>query len=87
MKSLEIIKTLLPTLKLAGQYACNIQSQIQTQPDKDYGENFYATALTDADLTIQTAIELALLAKFPELKFFGRNMQNPTILNIFEGQI
>ncbi|WP_190275015.1 hypothetical protein [Cyanobacterium aponinum] len=36
MKSLEIIKTLLPTLKLAGEYACNIQSQIQTQPEKDY---------------------------------------------------
>ncbi|WP_324282104.1 inositol monophosphatase family protein [Cyanobacterium aponinum UTEX 3222] len=85
MKSLEIIKTLLPTLKLAGQYACNIQSQIQTQPDKDYGENFYATALTDADLTIQTAIELALLAKFPELKFFGEEYAKSYNTKYFRG--
>lgn len=85
IEPLEIIKTLLPILKLAGQYACNIQSKIQTQPDKDYGENFYATALTDADLTIQTAIELALLAKFPELKFFGEEYAKSYNTKYFRG--
>ena len=73
----EIIETLLPTIKLAGRYASNIQSKIQAQPEKsEYGDNFYATALSDADLTIQTTIELAMLANFPELAFFGEEYQN-----------
>lgn len=68
----DIIKTLFPTLKLAGDYACMIQNRVQAQPEKEeYGDNFYATALTDADLTIQTTIELVLLAKFPHIRFFG----------------
>lgn len=72
LTAIKIIEALLPTIKLAGTYACQIQSQVQAQPEKsEYGENFYATALTDADLTIQTAIELAILAQFPELNFFG----------------
>jgi fructose-1,6-bisphosphatase/inositol monophosphatase family enzyme len=72
LTSLEIIQALLPTLKLAGDYACNIQNQVRSQPEKEhYGDNFYATALSDADLTIQTTIELALLAQFPQLRFFG----------------
>jgi fructose-1,6-bisphosphatase/inositol monophosphatase family enzyme len=76
LEALDIIKTLLPTLRLAGDYACNIQSQIQAQPSKsEYGDNFYATALSDADLTIQTTIELAMLAYFPQLHFFGEEYQ------------
>jgi fructose-1,6-bisphosphatase/inositol monophosphatase family enzyme len=76
LTAINIIKTLLPTIKLAGDYACNIQSQIQAQPEKsEYGENFYATALTDADLTIQTTIELAILAHFPQLHFFGEEYE------------
>jgi len=72
LTAIKIIESLLPTIKLAGAYACQIQSQVQAQPEKiEYGENFYATALTDADLTIQTAIELAILAQFPEVNFFG----------------
>ena len=71
-----IIETLLPTLRLAGKYSCVIQERIQTQPEKgEYGENFYATALTDADLTVQTAVELALLAQFPQVRFFGEEYQ------------
>ena len=73
---IQIIETLLPTIKMAGQYACNIQSQIQAQPEKsEYGDNFYATALTDADLTIQTTIELAMLANFPDIAFFGEEYE------------
>lgn len=73
---LSIIKALFPTLKLAGDYACEIQNKVQPQPEKqEYGDNFYATALTDADLTIQNAIELVLLAKFPHLNFFGEEYQ------------
>ena len=73
---IQIIETLLPTIKLAGRYACNIQSQIRTQPEKsEYGENFYATALSDADLTVQTTIELAMLAHFPDIAFFGEEYE------------
>ena len=76
LTAIDIIKTLFPTIKLAGDYACNIQSQIQAQPEKsEYGENFYATALTDADLTIQTTIELAILAHFPQMHFFGEEYE------------
>ena len=76
IEAIDIIKTLLPTIKLAGDYACNIQSQIQAQPEKsEHGDNFYATALSDADLTIQTTIELAMLARFPQLHFFGEEYQ------------
>lgn len=76
LEAIDIIKTLLPTIKLAGDYAVNIQSQIQAQPEKsEYGENFYATALSDADLTIQTAIELVILAQFPEINFFGEEYE------------
>lgn len=70
MIALDIINSLLPTLRLAGEYALNLQSRIQAQPSKE-ADNFYSSALTDADLTIQTAVELALLAKFPHLPFFG----------------
>lgn len=73
---LDIIEALLPTLKLAGDYACMIQTQVQAQPEKtEYGDNFYGTALTDADLTIQTTIELAMLAQFPQLHFFGEEYE------------
>lgn len=76
LKALDIIKALLPTLKLAGDYACNIQDTVQAQPEKEhFGDNFYATALSDADLTIQTSIELALLAQFPHLQFFGEEYE------------
>ena len=76
LTAIDIIQTLLPTIKIAGEYACNIQDQIQAQPEKtEYGENFYAAALTDADLTIQTAIELVMLAQFPQLYFFGEEYE------------
>ncbi len=76
LTAISIFKALLPTLKLASKYASNIQKQIQAQPEKEqYGDNFYATALTDADLTIQTAVELSLLAQFPDIHFFGEEYE------------
>lgn len=68
----QILETLLPYLKTAGIYAQQIQSRIAEQPAKDYDpENIFATALSDADLSVQTAIEVALLAHFPTIRFFG----------------
>ena len=84
--AIEIIKTLYPTLKLAGKYACEIQHRVSQQPEKaQYGENFYATALSDADLTVQTAVELALLAQFPQIRFFGEEHEKSYNTKYFTG--
>jgi myo-inositol-1(or 4)-monophosphatase len=67
-----ILTTLLPYLRTAGAYARHIQRQIQAQPDKDgKGDNFFASALSDADLSIQTMIEVVLLGLFPQVRFYG----------------
>lgn len=68
----QILEILLPYLRTAGAYAQQVQSRIAQQPDKDFNpENFFATALSDADLSVQTFIEVALLAHFPDVRFFG----------------
>ena len=67
-----LLTTLLPYLRTAGAYAKQIQRQIQAQPEKDgKGDNFFASALSDADLSIQTMIEVVLLGLFPEVRFYG----------------
>ncbi|ELR99684.1 inositol monophosphatase family protein [Gloeocapsa sp. PCC 73106] len=90
----EILEALYPTLKLAATYAIAIQQRIKTRPEKtEFGDNFYATALTDADLTIQTAIELVMLAQFPEIRFFGEEYQSSyntkyfKDINLVEGEL
>lgn len=65
-----IIATLLPYLRVAAAYACQIQSQIVAHPAKD-ADNFLAAALSDADLSIQTLVEVALLGTFPQIRFYG----------------
>ncbi len=67
----QIIAALLPHLKVAAAYAQEIQSRIAEQPEKDYPDNPFASALTDADLSIQTFVEVLLLGYFPQLRFFG----------------
>ena len=67
----QIFETLLPYLKTAGEYAVQIQSRINEQPDKADMPNFFAAALSDADLSVQTFVEVALLAHFPDIRFFG----------------
>ncbi len=68
----EILTALLPYLKTAGAYAQQIQAQIAAQPDKDgKGDNFFASALSDADLSIQTMMEVVLLGLFPQVRFYG----------------
>ncbi len=70
--SLEILETLLPHLKAGAEYAAHIQKRIGHQPDKStFGENPFAAALSDADISIQTVVEVAVLAAYPEARFFG----------------
>ena len=66
----QIMTTLLPTLKTAARYAQQIQTRIESQPDKEH-DNIFGAALSDADLSVQTAIEVALLADFPTIRFYG----------------
>ncbi|WP_036482221.1 inositol monophosphatase family protein [Myxosarcina sp. GI1] len=70
-KPREILCTLLPHLRVAAGYADYIQNKIAVLPAKDGGDNFFATALTDADLSIQTFVEVALLGTFPNIRFHG----------------
>ncbi|KPQ36262.1 MAG: myo-inositol-1(or 4)-monophosphatase [Phormidesmis priestleyi Ana] len=71
----EILSTLLPFLKVAGAYAAQIQQRIAALPDKYDGDNLFANALTDADLSVQTFMEVALLAKFPNARFYGEEYE------------
>ena len=71
----EILTNLLPHLRVAAAYANEIQEKIKTLPDKDRGNNFFATALTDADLSIQTLVEVALLGIYPQIPFHGEEYE------------
>lgn len=71
----QILRTLLPYLKTAALYARQIQSAIASQPSKEKSDNFFGAALTDADLSVQTAIEVALLAHFPQIRFYGEEYE------------
>ena len=70
----EIIQTLLPHLKVAAGYARQIQAKIKSLPAKDAG-NMLSAALTDADLSIQTLVEVALLGTYPNLAFYGEEYE------------
>ena len=71
----QILATLLPYLRIAAAYANRIQSQITALPEKDEGNNFFAAALTDADLSVQNLVEVSLLGTFPHLRFYGEEYE------------
>ncbi len=66
----QILETLLPHLKVAAAYAKEIQSRIAAQPEKD-SDNIFVSALTDADLSVQTFVEVVMLGQFPTVRFYG----------------
>ncbi|MGK7888662.1 MAG: inositol monophosphatase family protein [Leptolyngbyaceae cyanobacterium] len=73
----QILANLLPFLEKAAAYAHTIQANIAAQPDKAlYPGNFFAAALTDADLSIQTMVEVALLGLFPQIRFYGEEYES-----------
>ncbi len=65
-----ILTTLFPYLQVAARYAHHIQARIADRPAKEGHDSFLGAALSDADLSIQTMIEVALLGTFPDLRFF-----------------
>ena len=70
-----ILSTLLPSLKVAAAYAAQIQQRIASHPSKFEGDHLFANALTDADLSVQTFVEVTLLAKFPNVRFYGEEYE------------
>ncbi len=81
----EIITNLLPQLRVAAGYANHIQKKISTLPDKKAGNNFLAAALTDADLSIQTLVEVALLGTYPHILFHGEEYEQSRNTKYFRG--
>lgn len=65
-----ILETMLPPLRIAAAYAKQIQSRIVAHPAKA-ADNFFGAALSDADLSIQTLVEVAMLGLFPDVRFYG----------------
>jgi myo-inositol-1(or 4)-monophosphatase len=65
-----ILESLLPHLRVAAAYAQRIQPHIAARPDKE-ADNFFGAALSDADLSVQTSVEVALLGLFPGIRFYG----------------
>lgn len=70
-----ILDTLLPHLRVAAGYTRQIQSKITALPEKEDSGNFFAAALTAADLSVQTFVEVALLGTFPNLRFHGEEYE------------
>ncbi len=66
----DMVEYFLGLLVTAGDYALAIQSQVAGPRQKD-GHNEWVSALTDADLSVQNFIEVATLARFPGVHFFG----------------
>ncbi len=71
-----ILETLLPHLKVAAAYTHFLQPKIAALPAKESGDNFFAAALTDADLAIQNLVEVVLLGTFPEIRFYGEEYES-----------
>jgi myo-inositol-1(or 4)-monophosphatase len=71
----DIIAALFPYLRVAAGYARHLQTKIKSLPDKEAGDNVFTAALTDADLSIQTLIEVAILGIFPNMRFYGEEYE------------
>src|SRR5262245_43147162 len=66
----EMVEFFLGLLVTAGDYALAIQPRV-AGPEQKSGHNDWVSALTDADLSVQSYFEVATLARFPTVHFFG----------------
>lgn len=71
----EIIEYLLPFVVTAGSYSAEIQSRVGVHNAKG-GDTIFHHALSDADLSIQGFLEVALLARFPDLRYFSEEQES-----------
>jgi myo-inositol-1(or 4)-monophosphatase len=81
----QILETVLPALQLAAAYAHQVQPRIAARPTKEGSDNFFAAALSDADLSIQTLVEVTLLGAFPTLRFYGEEYEQSLNTKYFRG--
>ena len=65
-----MVEYFLPVLVTAGDYAREIQPRI-AGPAKKSGHNAWVQAITDADEQVQAFVEIACLARYPEVGFYG----------------
>jgi myo-inositol-1(or 4)-monophosphatase len=66
----EILNYLLPFVMTAGSYSAAIQRGVASHDAKE-GSTAFHHALSDADLTIQSYLEVVLVSKFPMVSFFS----------------
>jgi len=78
----EIIRHLLPHVATAGSYSSYIQNRVGQHAAKDGATSFHQ-ALSDADLTIQSYLEVVMLARFPELSFFSEEHEQSLNVKYF----
>lgn len=71
----EVLTYLFPFVATAGAYSAQIQDRVGTHAAKD-GETLFHHALSDADLTIQSFLEVALLRRYPHLSFFSEEQEH-----------
>jgi fructose-1,6-bisphosphatase/inositol monophosphatase family enzyme len=67
---MDLIEYYLGVLVTAGDYALAIQPRL-AEPHRKDGHNEWVSALTDADLSVQGFVEVATLARFPGVRFYG----------------
>ena len=84
LNPLEIFNYLLPYIVTAGAYSAEIQSRVSTHDAKG-GETIFHHALSDADLSIQSFLEVVLLARFPELHYFSEEQEQSLNKKYFKG--
>ena len=70
----ELVEFYLPVLVDAGDYARRIQAQI-AGPAQKSGLNAWTQALTDADIMVQSFFEIMTLARYPDLGFYGEEIE------------
>jgi fructose-1,6-bisphosphatase/inositol monophosphatase family enzyme len=83
-KASEVLHYLLPFIVTGGAYSAEIQSRVATREAKG-GETIFHHALSDADLSIQAFLEVALVARFPELSYFSEEQEQSLNRKYFLG--
>ncbi len=69
-----MVEFYLPVLVTAGDYAREIQPRI-SGPAEKAGANAWVQSITDADHSVQTFVEVATLAAFPAVGFYGEEQE------------
>jgi fructose-1,6-bisphosphatase/inositol monophosphatase family enzyme len=80
----EVLRYLLPYVVTAGAYSAEIQARVASREQKG-GDTIFHHALSDADLSIQAFLEVALLARFPNLCYFSEEQEQSLNRKYFLG--